>query len=123
MEPVKSNQITNMMGGFATKSGMNPCIVLALVGLIIILAAIPVTGFLQIGLFTIGALPIAAACFLLLWFGIKAPYILQSEEFRLKEKAIAIYGDGKRTPEQLATILSARPEAPQTKRLSENKDD
>lgn len=98
----------NNLDRVATKSALSPglWLVAATYG-----AAVPTSifspGWPAVVCWSLAVFITAGTFFIFVFHSVKNPTLLRSEEYSLKYQALAMYGDGSKSPSEIAGILSS----------------
>ena len=105
--------IKDAAGQVATRSIANPMLWLcAIISLPCLIASGVVSEPNASRLFHVGIAPVILACLAYVYFAFKVPDRLQTEEYRLRNKALTIFGDSSFGDQQPEDLIDGTPVTP-----------
>lgn len=89
-----------------TKSALTPALgACAFIGIPLLTYSLLADGPTSIYAFFAAMVPFTITCLLLLYYGVFKPELLQSESYRLRDKAMTIFGDNARRDKDVGDII------------------
>lgn len=110
MKQTFSRELRQALGSVSTKSVMNPALWLCgLISLPVFTLSFFATGLMQVAFFAVGLIPLGIALHLFIKYSDR-PELLQSEEYRIKDQALRVYGDSEQKDTRaLPAIINNQP--------------